>query len=247
MRTPPRISHKRNIALSISERTEIVKQHKSGVSITQLHKNFDRDRRTIRKFINLSKKGNELSSPLKSGRPKPSKRFVSKVKSIVDKENTKEEGCLTYNLVHDQLKRKGYNCSIKKVVRVLHNSGYTRMAKARNCDLTERHKALRVALANELLSLPPQKLDNIIWTDEKLFMCGVHGVGHFFIGKKGGPKKIRCRNRRWYGGKGVMAWMGISKTHGFFLHIFKPIGGVSHADAHKVKGETILRAFKKRQ
>ena len=142
MRTPPRINHKRNTALSISERTEIVKQHKSGVSVTQLHKNFGRDRRTIRKFINLSKQGNELSSPLKSGRPKPSKRFVSKVKSIVNKENTKEEGCLTYNLVHDQLKRKGYNCSIKKVFRVLHNSGYTRMAKVRNCDLTERHKAL---------------------------------------------------------------------------------------------------------
>ena len=55
MRTPPRISHKRNIALSISERTEIAKQHKSGVSITQLHKEFGRGRRTIRKFINLSK------------------------------------------------------------------------------------------------------------------------------------------------------------------------------------------------
>ena len=161
------------------------------------------------------KQGNELSSPPKSGGPKLSKRFVSKVKSIVDKENTKEEGCLTYNLVHDQLKRKGYNCSIKKVVRVLHNSGYTRMAKARNCDLTERHKALRVALANDLLSHPPRKLDNIIWDRRKtLSVCCSWGWA-FFYWEKGGPQKANA--------------------------------GMSHADAHKVMGETILRAFKKRQ
>ena len=31
------------------------------------------------------------------------------------------------------------------------------------------------------------------------------------------PPIPSCRNRRWYGGKGVMAWMGISVEHGFFF------------------------------
>ena len=239
----PPISHKGTVALPLCERKEIIKQHKKGLSIHKLSNNFGRDRRTIRRIVNLWKEGEDLT-PQKSPGKKSSRRFKDLVKKIVDDENETYDGCLTYTWIHEQVLNMGYKCSLNKIRTILKNIDYGRWAKSPNCDLTEEHKSQRLRLANELLTWPKEDLNKIIWTDEKLFTCGVHG-SQFFIGPKGCQRKPRCRNRRWYGGKGVMAWMGISVEHGFFLHVFEPNDNTTYENAHKVTGGVILDSFQK--
>ena len=169
---------------------------------------------------------------------------IKEVQTKMDDENETYDGCLTYTWIHEQVLNMGYKCSLNKIRTILKNIDYGRWAKSPNCDLTEEHKSQRLRLANELLTWPKEDLNKIIWTDEKLFTCGVHG-SQFFIGPKGCQRKLRCRNRRWYGGKGVMAWMGISVEHGFFLHVFEPNDNTTYENAHKVTGGVILDSFQK--
>ena len=61
----PPISHKSTLSVPLSDRLQIIKKYENGVSIHKLASTFGRDRRTVRKFINLWKEKEDLS-PLKS-------------------------------------------------------------------------------------------------------------------------------------------------------------------------------------
>ena len=104
----PPISHKGTVALPLCERKEIIKQH-----IHKLSNNFGRDRRTIRRIVNLWKEGEDLT-PQKSPGKKSSRRFKDMVKKIVDDENETYDGCLTYTWIHEQVLNMGYKCSLNK-------------------------------------------------------------------------------------------------------------------------------------
>ena len=117
--------------------------------------------------------------------------------------------------------------------------------RGRRMRITETHKLKRINLANTLLAWPQATLNKIIWTNEKLFKCGVHESSQFYIAPKDGQGKPTRRNRRWCWGKGLMAWLGISDDHGLFSHVFEPNGGCTYENTHKVSGEVILQSFER--
>ena len=169
------------------------------------------------------------------------KPFRAALVKVVDDANKTIDGCPSFPWVHNEMIKKGFHCSLSTIKKTLRSLNYLLQAKAPSCELKQHHKEARLSLAESLLSFPKEKLDSIIWTDEKKFTCGSKTYSRFFIGKKGCTKIKMGRNNRWFGGKGVIVWMGISVKHGPFLHLFSSQSqGKKIRDVSSVKGETIL-------
>ena len=137
--------------------------------------------------------------------------FKQTLVTLVESERSNPYGCPGFKWVYKRLDRNLYPCSLMTVKRALKKMGYIMKTMVRKL----LHKENRLRLAEYFEGLAESQLQNVIWTDEKLFRCSTHCKKITYLAHKDDPdREPPPQTDRWYGGKGVLVWMGVSLKWG---------------------------------
>ena len=122
----------------------------------------------------------------KPGSGQPSK-VSSEIKSIVDEQMNKDDETTAFQL-HSLLVSKGYNISLKTILRCRASLGWTFRGSAYCQLIRECNKQKRLAWA---LNHQDDRFEDVIWTDESTIQLQNHR--RFCCRKKGEPAKPKPR------------------------------------------------------
>ena len=143
-----------------------------------------------------------------------------------------------------EIRSQGFTCSRRTLVDTLKKQGVVLRTLRRRPSLTLEHKEKRLQFCKAMLEKSDAQLLHFVYCDEKKFTCGRGRSGRTYLCRRTDPhKEQRGELESWYGGNGIMVWMGVSLKHGFHLHIFPPRN--SEGQKLTVTGEIFDQAMKK--
>ena len=106
---------------------------------------------------------------------------------LVDEKNTETFGCPGFKWVFRTIEKNVLPCSLKTVRKILKSMGYITKVFSRKPILTPQHKENCLKLADYLEGLNGSQTSQIIWTDEKIFRCSLHGKKRTYLAKREDP------------------------------------------------------------
>ena len=110
-----------------------------------------------------------------------------------------------------EIRSQGFTCSRRTLVDTLKKQGVVLRTLRRRPSLTLEHKEKRLQFCKAMLEKSDAQLLHFVYCDEKKFTCGRGRSGRTYLCRSTDPhKEQRGELESWYGGNGIMVWMGVS-------------------------------------
>ena len=231
-----------------SHRMLLVSDYLETGSYSRTAQNFGVHENTVKRLvIRYENTGDVESSPISRPSPVSTPALHEAAIRLID-EGYRDlpYGIENWCALHRVVLFLGFQCSRPTLVNAMKSHGMIMRTLKRKPALTDEHKRKRVHFCSEMLTWSDTQLRQIVFCDEKKFTCGRGRNKITYLCRKTDPaKEQQGELEPWYGGNGVMVWMGVSLNHGFRLHIFP-----SHDPSGRkvtVTGDAFNDAMKKRK